>query len=100
MSYRVWVDPAALAEAKSAPGSVRQRLKRMFKALEQQPRPAGSKRLDWPEDNFEPRRIRTGDWRVVYAVSDADRWIWVLAVRKRPPYDYGDLAELLAALSR
>ncbi len=46
----------------------------------------------------EPRRIRVGDWRVIYAIDDIERWVWVLAVRKRPPYDYGDLAELLASI--
>jgi hypothetical protein len=29
------------------------------------------------------------------AVTEADRAVDVLAVRKRPPYDYGDLEELL-----
>jgi len=31
----------------------------------------------------------------VYAVTEADKTIDVLAVRKRPPYDYGDLDQLL-----
>jgi mRNA interferase RelE/StbE len=31
----------------------------------------------------------------VYAVTEAERAVDVLAVRKRPPYDYGDLEELL-----
>jgi mRNA interferase RelE/StbE len=31
----------------------------------------------------------------VYTVTEKDRAIDVLAVRKRPPYDYGDLAALL-----
>jgi mRNA interferase RelE/StbE len=34
-------------------------------------------------------------WRIVYTVSDVDTVIDVLTVRQRPPYDYGDLAELL-----
>jgi mRNA-degrading endonuclease RelE of RelBE toxin-antitoxin system len=98
MSYNVWVDPEALSEAKAVPGNVRQRLKRCLKELREVPRPADSKRLDWPEVRYEPRRIRMGDWRIIYAVSDVDQWVWVLAVRKRPPYDYGDLAELLATI--
>jgi len=36
-------------------------------------------------------------WRLIYAISEADRIVDVLAVRKRPPYDYGDLATLLSA---
>jgi len=30
----------------------------------------------------------------VYAISEEERTVDVLAVRKRPPYDYGDLADL------
>jgi len=37
-------------------------------------------------------------WRVVYAITESDKTIDILAVRKRPPYDYGDLEELLEAL--
>jgi mRNA-degrading endonuclease RelE of RelBE toxin-antitoxin system len=98
MSYRVWVDPQALTEAKSLPGNVRQRLKKCLQRLGDDPRPPESKRLEWAAEPFEPRRIRIGDWRVVYPVDDRDRWVWVLAVRKRPPYDYGDLAELLTSV--
>jgi hypothetical protein len=31
-------------------------------------------------------------------VNDAEAWVWVLAVRKRPPYDYEDLEELLTEI--
>ena len=47
---------------------------------------------------MEPRRIRMDPWRVVYAVNDAEAWVWVLAVRKRPPYDHENLEKLLAEL--
>jgi mRNA interferase RelE/StbE len=32
----------------------------------------------------------------VYGITEKDKVVDVLAVRKRPPYDYGDLEELLA----
>lgn len=35
-------------------------------------------------------------WRVVYTITEAEQVVDVLAVRKRPPYDYGDLEALLA----
>jgi mRNA interferase RelE/StbE len=53
--------------------------------------------LDVPP-GVELRRIRMDPWRVVYVVSDAEAWVWVLAVRKRPPYDYEDLEELLTTI--
>ena len=34
-------------------------------------------------------------WRIVYVVIETDSTVDVVAVRKRPPYDYGDLAVLL-----
>ena len=36
--------------------------------------------------------------RVVYVIAEPDKAIDVLAVRRRPPYDYGDLAVLLKEL--
>jgi mRNA interferase RelE/StbE len=95
MSYRVWIDPPAIAELKTTPGNVRQRLKRVMLALGTDPRPSGSKELDWPPEHFELRRLKLGNWRIVYAVDDSAGWVWVLAVRKRPPYDYGDMSALL-----
>jgi mRNA interferase RelE/StbE len=59
------------------------------------PRPPSSKALDVPEVDAEIRRLRLDTWRIVYAVTEADRAIDILAVRKRPPYDYGDLSSLI-----
>ncbi len=98
MSYRVWVDPDALREARATPGNVRQRLKQALADLQENPRPAESKTLDWPREQFEPRRLRIGNWRVIYAVNDQEQWVQVLAIRKRPPYDYGDLEKLLKSV--
>lgn len=96
MSYKVWIDPLAVAETKATPGNMCQVLKRAMRDMGSDPRPAGSKELDWPLEPFQPRRLKIRNWRIIYAVDDAARWVWVLAVRKRPPYDYGDLSELLA----
>ncbi len=98
MNYRVWIEPEAITETRATPGNIRQRLKKDMLALEQNPRPAHSKALDWPPENFELRRLRLESWRIIYAVDDAHQWVWILAVRKRPPYDYGDLAQLLRRL--
>ena len=95
MSYEVWIEPDALTEARSTPGNARQRIKRAMQGLAQNPRPSGSRPLDWPAANFEPRRLKLDNWRIIYAVNDTGQWVWVLAIRKRPPYDYGDLAGLL-----
>lgn len=59
------------------------------------PRPAKSKALDVPELEPEVGRLRLEQWRIVYTITEADSIVDILTVRKRPPYDYGDLEELL-----
>ena len=99
--YKLYVTPSALREIKDLPGHVRQRVKRALDQLEENPRPAGSKALDLSDVPMpagivrEVWRMRIGKWRVLYAVTEAEKVVDVLGVRKRPPYDYGDLPHLL-----
>lgn len=66
-------------------------------ALADNPHPPEAKVLNVPDASMcEVCRFRLDAWRIVYAVTESDQIIDVLAVRKRPPYDYGDLARLLA----
>jgi mRNA-degrading endonuclease RelE of RelBE toxin-antitoxin system len=46
----------------------------------------------------EVRRLRLPPWRIIYAVNDDEQWVWVLAIYRRPPYDYEDLDQLVAKL--
>ena len=94
--YTVHVTPEALREIKGLPGHVRQRVKRAIDGLADNPHPPGSKTLNVPDVEPEVCRLRLDKWRVVYAISETERIVDVVAVRKRPPYDYGDLARLLA----
>ena len=100
--YDVWMDPAVHQARKRLPGRFRQRVKRAITALADDPRPPKSQPLDVSDLDVPPdvelRRIRMDPWRMVYVVNDAEAWVWVLAVRKRPPYDYEDLEELLAEI--
>jgi mRNA interferase RelE/StbE len=94
--YAVYVRPAAWREIKELPGHIRQRIKRAIDALADDPHPTDSKRLTVSEVvEHEILRLRLDKWRVVYLFTEADRAIDILAVRKRPPYDYGDLENLL-----
>lgn len=97
-SYRVFITPRALKEAKELPGHMRQRIRRAIQALADNPRPANSKELDVRGLAQDVRRLRLDKWRVVYAISEVDSIVDVLAVRRRPPYDYGDLDALLSEL--
>lgn len=100
MSYRVWVRPQALKEIAALPGNVRNRVKRAIDGLSREPRPPESATLALPPAPGgtpalqEARRLRLDHWRVIYLVNDAECWVVVVAVRRRPPYDYRDLASL------
>ncbi len=97
---RVWVEPSARAEIKRLPGHMRQRVRRAVRSLSGVPRPPQSRTLDMTAHPVPPgiefRRLRIDRWRVVYAIDEEWEMITVLAVRQRPPYDYGDLASLVA----
>jgi mRNA interferase RelE/StbE len=98
--YTVYVTPHALREIRDLPGHMRQRVKRAIDELEDNPHPSGSQELEAPADiEVELWRVRLDKWRIVYAITAAERVIDVLAVRKRPPYDYGDLETLLSEIS-
>jgi mRNA interferase RelE/StbE len=71
-------------------------VKRAIGALAADPRVSDSKVLNVPDVEAEVRRLRIKQWRIIYAVTEAEHAVDVLAVRKRPPYDYGDLGELIA----
>ena len=85
-------------EIKNLPGNMRQRVRKAIDALADDPRPPKSKALDVADVPAEVRRLRIERWRIVYAVSDDELLVDVLAVRKRPPYNYEDLASLLKDL--
>lgn len=96
--YTVYIVPDAFQEIKQLPGNVRQRVRAAIRDLVDNPRSPQSKQLDFSEFAGELRRLRLDNWRILYAVSETDRVVDVLAVRKRPPYDYGDLTALLEQL--
>lgn len=95
-AFRVYVTPTAWKEIKQLPGNIRQRIRRAIGELPSEPRPHTSQPLELPGVEREIRRIRLDRWRIVYCVDEVERTIDVMAVRKRPPYDYGDLGQLLA----
>ena len=99
MSYRVWIANDAKAEIRDLPGNVRQRIRLTVQDLNREPRPHTSRVMRPPvTTEMEVRRLRLDHWRVVDVIDDTSEEIGVLAVRKRPPYDYSDLPDLLAEL--
>jgi mRNA interferase RelE/StbE len=93
--YTVYVTAIAWKEIKNLPGHMRQRVRKAVDALADNPRPTRSKVIEVPGLRSEIRRLRLDRWRIVYAITEPSEMVDVLAVRKRPPYDYGDLESLL-----
>jgi mRNA interferase RelE/StbE len=99
MGYQLWIKDEAKAEIRRLPGHVRQRIRQAIQSLSNEPRPPNSRELRVPEGiTLEARRLRLDRWWVIYVVGDEWSEVGVLAVRKRPPYGYGDLPDLLAEL--
>jgi mRNA interferase RelE/StbE len=99
MSYHVWIKDEAKGEIKQLPGHMRQRIRQAIHDLSLEPHPDDSRPMKSPVGTeLELRRLRLDRWRVIYIVDEQALEVGVLAVRKRPPYDYSDLPNLLAGI--
>ena len=74
-------------------GVDQRRIIRAIDELEVEPRPAKSKRLEDVSAQVEVRRLRLDPWRIIYLIIDEQPL--VLAIRRRPPYDYTDIDALI-----
>jgi mRNA-degrading endonuclease RelE of RelBE toxin-antitoxin system len=101
--YTLWLEPEVHLLRERLPGHIRQRVKRLLAELEQQPKASRSQSLNTTGLDMPPgveiRRIRLEHWRIIYAYNEDDKWVWVLGIRQRPPYDYEDLPEMISKLS-
>ena len=78
--YFVAIKPSAKKELEALADSVLARVVRKIGLLANSPRPPGCKKLKGHKDQW---RIRVGDWRVVYAIDDADRVVRVMRIAHR-----------------
>ena len=78
--YSVELKPSARKELERLPGRVIERIFPRLEALEDEPRPAGCKKLKGGRDEW---RIRVGDYRVVYTIDDVKLRVSVTRVRHR-----------------
>ena len=96
VSYKVYILPRAGKEIDRLPGHMRQRIRRAVIGLRDDPRPVYGMQLDCDlAPGREVWRLRLDAWRVVYLIDRKWGGVYVLAVRKRPPYKYEDLTSLL-----
>lgn len=72
--------PAAEHEFKKLPRDVQERIAPIIGGLANNPRPSGAKKLQGEDDLY---RVRSGDYRVVYQVTDKALVILVVRIRHR-----------------
>lgn len=80
MPYRVGFTPAARRQFLSLPRDAQARIQRKIDALAINPRPPSMEFLTAGGGRV---RIRIGDYRVIYRVTDAELFVLVLAVGNR-----------------
>lgn len=103
MSYELYIEAEVYADRKRLPGNIRQRFRRAIDGLAVNPRLPQSRELDTEDldlpNELEVRRLRIENWRMLYAIHEQEKWVWVLGIRRRPPYDYEDLPDMVSRLS-
>ncbi|HEX9433441.1 MAG TPA: type II toxin-antitoxin system RelE/ParE family toxin [Burkholderiales bacterium] len=78
--YAVVFARSARKELQNLDPQVARRIVRVIEALINNPRPSGVVKLEGAIDLW---RVRVGEWRVVYRISDRERLVDVIAVRRR-----------------
>jgi mRNA interferase RelE/StbE len=78
-AHEVRLHPTAARAYRRLQGPLRDRIREAIDALAAEPRPRGVLKLAGRDDY----RIRVGDYRVVYAVDDAERIVIVARIAHR-----------------
>jgi len=79
VAYTVEIKKSAEKEMDRLPDAVHQRVSEKILALENDPRPPGSRKLEGGEGY----RLRVGDYRVLYTVNDQERRLLIYSVAHR-----------------
>lgn len=79
MSYEVFILRRAQKELADLPKADYERMRDAIVALAENPRPAGCKKLTGREG----WRIRSGDYRAIYEIGDAQKKVTILHIGNR-----------------
>lgn len=80
MSYTVQLAPAAVRQLRKLPPEARRRIQAAIEILADTPRPPGAKKLAGSSGDW---RVRTGDYRIIYEIRDAQLIVLVVALGHR-----------------
>lgn len=79
MGYAVEIKKSAEREMNRLPDAIHRRVSQRILALESDPRPRGSQKLEGGEGY----RLRVGDYRMLYAIDDQERRVLIYSVAHR-----------------
>jgi mRNA interferase RelE/StbE len=82
--YRVELVKQAVKEYENVPSHERPTLKKAILGLERSPRGSQVKKLE-SRDYY---RLRVGDWRIIFAISDRQSCVTILAIERRTSTTY------------
>lgn len=80
MSYSVRLAPAAVRQLRKLPPDARRRIQAAIEILAETPRPPGAKKLSGSISDW---RVRTGDYRIIYEIRDAQLIVLVVTMGHR-----------------
>ena len=80
MNYTVRLKRSAEKELEDLPDNIHNRIVKRLLALEQNPRPRGTRKLRGRAEEY---RLRIGDYRALYIVDDAAQEVEVIVIRRR-----------------
>ncbi len=79
--YKIEIDQSAEKELAALPKEALRKVVRLINGLEREPRPSGVKKLKASDENL--YRIRSGDYRIVYAVAEEIKIVNIRRIRHR-----------------
>ena len=79
--YRIIVDSSAEKDIDQLPTNIVKKIAKAIDALATDPRPIGVKKLRGSQENL--YRIRSGDYRIIYALNDTIMIVNIRRVRHR-----------------
>lgn len=79
MKYQVQIVKKAAKSLNKLPKPIVKRILDKISELEDNPKPAGSKKLQ----GYELYRLRVGDWRVIYSIEEKVLLILVVSIKSR-----------------
>ena len=81
MAYSIVVSHKVEKEISQLPNRIIKNIGQTIDKLAENPRPAGSKKLQGTDENL--WRVRVGDYRIVYSIQDVLRIVEIKRVRHR-----------------